>query len=175
MRLGFIKNCSASLWQKAPHLVLEDAKTIYRKTIDLQTVRAATKIEQWPMQISKALLSDFKGSIQLAFLGFCSSYWNCPLDLRSYEAYDIIASQGTFVSTRSVYGLKHALAHFLSAIALFLNKIKHAIYVWIDHFTIYAKTDPQLLDYCKNVFKIFSTHNLALSAKKSALYTREVR
>lgn len=171
VKMGFLKVCPTASWQAAPHLVPKDSKTKYRTTIDLRPVNAATKAEQWPMPIIEAELGDFKGSKYFASLDFCSSYWQYPLDPGSYDACDIIAPKGTFVSTRVLHGLKNASAYFQSTTPPLFEEMKHAIKAWIDDFTIHTETESRLLEYLNRFFEICSTHNLYLPAKQSAIFT----
>lgn len=57
--LEFLKPCPQATWQAAPHLVPKELKAKSRRTIDLRPVNAATIVEQWPMPMIEAELSDF--------------------------------------------------------------------------------------------------------------------
>lgn len=114
--LGFIKTCPWASLQAALHLVPKDWKSKLSTTIDLRPVNADTTLEQWPMPVAKAELSDFEGSKHFASLDFCSGYWQFPLDQSSYDACSIMEQQGPIVATCVLQDLKHAAAYFQSTI-----------------------------------------------------------
>lgn len=60
-KIGFNKPFPQASWEAAPHAVPKDAKALIRSAIDLRSVNAATKVEQWPMPRIESELSDFKG------------------------------------------------------------------------------------------------------------------
>lgn len=175
LSLEFIKPCPQASWQAAPHLVPKDSKFLFRTTIDLRPINSATKAEQWPMPIIESELSDFKDSKHFASMDFCAGYWQCPLDPDSYDACGIIAPQGTFVSTRVLYGLKNASMYFQSTISPLFHKLQTNMKAWIDDFILHAKTEGELLTYVKDFFEICEQYNLRLSAKKCSFYTKKVK
>lgn len=127
VRMGFLKVCTQTSWQAAPHLAPKKSKTKYQTTIDLRPVNVATKAEKWPKPIIEAALSDFIESTRLTSLKFCSSYWQYPLNPESYNACGIIASQRMFVSTRVLHELKKASAYFRSSIPPLFETMKSSM------------------------------------------------
>lgn len=108
-------------------------------------------------------------------LDLCSSYWQFSLDPQSYDACDLIASQGNFMSTWVFHGLNNAPAYFQPTIPPLFEEMKHATKTRIDDLTMFTKTEPNLREYLGRFLVICNTHILYLSAKNSVLYTKEVK
>lgn len=96
LKMGFIKPCTQVSWIAAPHLVSINSKSLFRTTIDLRPVNAATKTKKRSVNIIEAELSGFQDSKHFASMEFCAEYWQFTLDPESYDACSIIAPQGAW-------------------------------------------------------------------------------
>lgn len=121
---------------------------------------AAANAKRLPIPIIEAQPSEFIGSNHFASPGFCSRYWQFPLDLKSSEVIEIIALKDTFVLARVLHGLENASAFFLSTILLLLHTISHAIKAWTEKLALQTDTRSQLLDHLEEFFNISSKHSL---------------
>lgn len=83
-------------------------------------------------------------------------------------------ARGFCIGTSSTL-TKNASAYFQSTIPSIFDSIKYAMNVWIDEFTLHSKVEAQLLSHLEELFRIRRQHNLYLPAKKSVLYTKEVK
>lgn len=137
--MGFIKPCPPAARQTAPPLVPEDSEYRIWITIYLGPVNATKKGEQWPMHIIESELSDDKDSKHFSSMDLYARYWQCPLDPGYYDACEIIAPKGTFVSALVLHSLKKASANFQTTISSLLEELKDNIKALIDDFTIDAK------------------------------------
>lgn len=162
-------------WQSAPHLVPKDSPSMFRITIDLRPLNAATSPEVWPMPNLEAELSDFEGSEHFAFLDFCTVYWQMPLREDSINTYGIIAPTGCFTSTRVLHGLKNSTAHFQATIPPLFDELRQNLKAWWDDFTIHFQSENDSLDALGTFFAICKKHNLILSAKTCLFYLRKVK
>lgn len=111
------------------------------------------------MPQTEAEIIAFIGSKYFASPDFCYFYWQCPLDLSSYKACGIIASQGTFLSTCLLHRSKNTSAYFRSTFAPIFDSMKHAFKAWIKDFILFKTTKMDLLQHLDKFFTICGKHN----------------
>eukprot|EP00171_Calliarthron_tuberculosum_P020891 IDg20891t1 len=144
-------------------------------TVDLRPVNSATIRESWPMPHLESELQDFRGATCFASIDFVSGYWQLPLHPESYKHCGIITPRGVFVSKRVLQGLTNAVSHFQRSVEPLFASLRNCMKAWLDDFTGFARTESELLDMLEKFFKICMQRNLYLSARKSTLFTREVK
>lgn len=127
------------------------------------------------MQITELKLSGFICNTHVASFYFCSSYWQCPLKLDSYEACCIIVIQRTLALICVLHGLKSLSAYIQSTLQPPFDSIKHTFKSSIENIDLYSTFEKQLFKHLVRLSNICGMHNLSLPAKKSVFYTKELK
>lgn len=168
--LGLVKACAQASWQADLHLVPKDSKSLFRTTIDLRPVNAATKPKQWHMPNIRTERSDFKGTKCFASLNFCVGYWQCPLDPTSYDACGIITPLGTFSSITVLLGSKNLSSYFQSPVTF--DYKNNAMKAWIDDFKINGKNGNRTIRELGNFFQNLCKIELTSFCQKNVRFIR---
>lgn len=81
--MGFVEERPTAEWQAAPLLVTKlGPMAVYRLTIDLRPVNAATIKESWVMPQLDSEVFHFTGRMCLESLDFVKVSWQLPLHRR---------------------------------------------------------------------------------------------
>lgn len=91
------------------------------------------------------------------------------------EACGVVSRQGTFVSTRVVYGLKNFSAYFQFTIPFLYDNIKLVLKAWIDDFTLHSKEKEEILNILERFIVICRKHSFGTSARKTVFYTKSAK
>lgn len=172
---GFAKENHHAEWASAPLLVPKTGTKDYRTTFDLRMVNKATRPTTWPMPHIQSEILDFQHSTVFASIEFCAGYWQMPLDpaLQNYNSF--ITSTGVFQPTRTLQGATNSAQNFQSRVEPCFQSLRSNFKAWFDDFALHAEDDHTLLRYLEAFFKIYRTHNLRISAKKSRLFNKSLR
>jgi len=173
--MDFVTEMPTATWQAAPLLVPKSGSAKYRMTVDLRPINSSTVKEAWPMPNIDAEVQDFKGSKFFAQLDFVSGYWQLPVHPDSYHLCGITTPSGVFASKRVLQGLSNAVSYFQRTVEPCFKEIKDFLKAWLDDFSLYAKTETDLLDYLETFLKICYQRGLYLSAKKCRLFLLQLK
>ena len=174
-RMGFVEKMPDAAWQAAPLLVPKSGSAKYRMTVDLRPINSVTIKEPWPMPNIDAEVSDFAGCQCFAQLDFVSGYWQLPLHPKSMPLCCVVTPDGIFSSRRVLQGLTNAVSYFQRTVEPLFSELRDSMKAWLDDFSLYAKTEKDLLDSLEIFLKICHEKGLYLSAKKCNLYTKELK
>lgn len=113
-----------------------------------------SKAEQWSKPVIETELRDFIEPHVQRSINVCPGYWQCPPDSDSHDACGFISSEGIFLSTTVLLGLRNALVYFQSTTSPLFDKMRHAIEMRIDYFAIQCGTEVRLIENFESFFTI---------------------
>jgi hypothetical protein len=174
VEFGFARPNPGATWAAAPLLVAKPAPAKYRLTFDLRPVNAVTVPTAWPMPHLESELADLASSTYFATIDFASGYWQLPLSETSQSLHSFVTPQGIFQPTRMLQGARNSGANFQSRVELCFLSIRQSLKAWLDDFLLHHHSESGLLDTLAS-FQICRDRRLKISARKSVLFTNQVR
>ncbi|RDY03923.1 Retrovirus-related Pol polyprotein, partial [Mucuna pruriens] len=135
--------------------------------IDYRRLNQATRKDQFPLPFIDQMLEKIAGKSHYCFLDRFSGYMKIHIALKDQHKTTFTCPFGTFVYTRMPFGLCNVLSTFQRCMmSIFSDLLQDCMVVFMDDFTMYAKSFEACLNNLSKVLKRCTDTNLVLNFEK---------
>jgi hypothetical protein len=172
---GYVRATTQSSWTSPSHPVGKPDGS-HRATVDYRAVNAATQPQQWPMPHLESLHHLLAGSHCFFSFDLFKGYWQFPLAEESQHLFTVMTDAALYTPTRVPQGVCDAVPYFQGTMSTILQPfLLKTCLLWLDDILGFAKSPPALLATLREMFACFRSYGVFLSAKKSDLFSTEIK
>lgn len=117
----------------------------------------------------------FGGQALFGSIGFCSGYWQLPLEESCQHLHAFMTPEGAVQPTRTAQGGWNSAANFQACVEPCFADLREHLLAWLDDFAAHAEDAAQLLGVLEKFFSVCRERNLKVSLPKSTFFATAIK